>query len=140
MNTLYAMKKSTILLLLLISTSTCFSQSLFFDQLNGSTWKSEAYYNDSLIKEWEEIGLGKLQHAIDSLKVDVTLWTFKNEQLTIKHYNAYRKKATLVVKYKYKVSPEKGTLKLMLHNSEILEYKAGINANGSFVLLRRKKD
>lgn len=129
------MRKSNLILLIIFSTMTCFGQSLFFDNINNSTWKSGADYNDSTIRASKQIGLTKVYHSTDSLQVNVTIWTFKDEFLVVKHYDYRLKKDSLIVRYKYKVNAEKGILILTFNDKKSIEYEVGITSSGSFVLL-----
>jgi len=133
------MKSIKLTIILIVSTMTCFGQSMFFDDLNNSTWKSEAYYNDSTIRTSKEIGLGKVRYSTDSLKVDVTIWTFKDSSLTIKYYDCRLKKDSLIATYKYQVNADKGVFKIILNDNETLEYEVGIISTGSYASLTRTK-
>jgi hypothetical protein len=132
------MKKISLLITILVFTMTCWGQSLFFENLNNSTWKSEPYYNDSTIRTSKEIRLGKIKSSTDSLKVNVTIWMFKNGSLTIKYYDGYSKKDSLVAIYKYEPYPDRGVLKIILNDNKTLEFEAGIISTGSYASLKRK--
>lgn len=124
---------------MIIFTMTCFGQSLFTDNISNATWKSEAHYNDSTIRNSKKIELGRVRHSKDSLKVDVTLWIFKDGSLSIKYYDCQLKKESLVAKYSYEVYADKGILKIILNDNQTLEYEVGIISNGSFICLTRTK-
>ncbi len=133
------MKNISLTALLLITTLTCFGQAMFFDDLNNSTWKSEPYYNDSTIRTSKEIGLGKVRHSTDFLKVNVTIWTFKDGSLTINYYDCHLKKDSLIATYKYQVNADKGIFKIILNDNKTLEYEVEIISTGSYASLTRTK-
>lgn len=133
------MKNITLTLFFIISIATCFGQSLFFDELTNSTWTSESYHNDSTITTSKEIGLWNVRHSIDSLKVNGTIWTFKDGFLTINYYDCHLKKENFIASYKYQANPDKGIFKIIRNNNKVLEYAVGIISTGSYAILVRTK-
>lgn len=133
------MKNITLTIFLLISTITCFGQTLFFDNLNNSAWTSASNITDSTIRNTKEIPLGKLSFSKDSLKTNVTIWNFKDGLLTIMHYHYQLKAENIVATYKYETNIEKGILKITLDDKKTLEYKVGIVSTGNFALLMKRK-
>lgn len=133
------MKNITLTIFLLISTMTCFGQTLFFDNLNNSYWTSASNITDSTIRDSKEIPLGKLNFSKDSLKANVTIWNFKDGLLTIMYYDYQLKTEKMVATYKYEANLDKGILKITLADNKTLEYKVGIVSTGNYALLMKKK-
>lgn len=136
-NTQRLMKKNILQLVFCISSFFCIGQSLFFDNLNNSIWKSDENYNDSSIRTTKEIGLSKLINSPDVLINNVTIWEFKNDTLTIYHFDCNSRKDSLIATYRYETNAEKGIINIILNENEILEYKVGIISTGSHALLVR---
>jgi hypothetical protein len=136
------MKKLIPILIMSISTIGCFGQTLFFDDLVNSTWKSEPYFNDTIIKTIEEIGLRKLKYPVDSLKANATIWNFKDGSLTVKYYDCRLKKESLIATYNYAITKDahEQTLKITGVDNTTSEYVAGVASTGGFALLMRKKE
>ncbi|MBL7888429.1 MAG: hypothetical protein JNL24_02690 [Bacteroidia bacterium] len=134
------MKKIAIILLLTFITSIAIGQSLFFDNINNSIWTSDANYNDSTIRNAQQIGLGKLNGSVDSLKIDLTVWTFKNGILTISHYTCKDKKTSAIATYEYATEEvkRKTKLKLIFSETESALYGIGITSIGNYSLLIRE--
>ncbi len=134
------MKRFTLILFTTILTVTCFGQSLFFDNLNNSKWKSEAFFNPLTIKQSKDIYLAKMNHAKDSLKVDITIWTFRENELEISFYDCKNKTDSVLISCKYEIDSSSIKPFLILYfDNEQLKYKVGINSSGNFALLTRKK-
>lgn len=132
------MKKIILLLLFYSSSILCFGQTLFFDNLNNSRWKSDENYDETSIRNTKEIGLGKLITSTDSLTINVTIWEFKDDTLTILHFDCISRKDRLIATYKFEANSEKGILKIFLNESENLEYEVGIISTGNYAILIRK--
>lgn len=132
------MKKIILLLLFYSSAIPSFGQTLFFDNLNNSRWKSDENYDETSIRNTKEIGLGKLITSTDSLTINVTIWEFKDDTLTILQFDCNSRKDSLVATYKYDANAEKGIIKIILNESESLEYEVGIISTGNYALLIRK--
>lgn len=133
------MKKSIIVLLVVFSTMNCFGQSLFFDNANNSTWESMSYYNDSTIRVSSQIFLEQRRNPLDSLKSDITTWTFKDGSLTIKYYNYILKQTSLIVTYKYQVNRDKRILEIILNDNKKLKYEVGTLLPGRNAILTKLK-
>lgn len=128
--------RSLIVSIVFISvTPNAFSQSLFFDHLNNSTWMTEKFYNDSTLGVSPEIGLHKVRSAADSVGAGLTVWRFKNDVVTISNHKSSTRST-----YSYKADQEKGLLTIYLKDTKPLVYNVGIVSTGSFVLLTRKKN
>jgi len=131
-----------IFLAIALCRHSCHGQSLFFTDLNTSTWVSSAGINDLPLKTSEDIPLSKLILSKDSLTKNVSIWTFRDSTLTIQKYHASQKTETLIGIYKFESFPEKGLLKVTLSNGQPLLYKVGILSSGHYALLineRKKK-
>jgi hypothetical protein len=133
------MKKATLLIAFIVSAISSFSQTLFFDNLNNTTWIATVKSKDSTIKNAREISLGKLSGSKDSLRTNATCWNFKDGLLTITHYNYQLKTETPVATYNYQPKVDKGVLSIALPDSP-QEFEVGINSFGNFALLMPKKE
>jgi hypothetical protein len=133
------MKNISLTILLLISTLTCFGQSMFFRDLNSSTWISSSEISDLILKSCKEIPLAKLIYSRDSINKDVTIWTFRDSVLTIVKYSFQQKKDTLIGEYKYSVN-DKSVLQITLQDKTELKYNVGIVSTGYYALLIRAKE
>jgi hypothetical protein len=132
------MKKATLLFAFIVFTINSFSQTLFFNNLNNSTWIATVKSKDSTIKNAREISLGKLSVSKDSLKTNATCWNFKDGLLTITHYDHQLKTETPVATYNYQPNVEKGILTIAQPDPP-QNFLVGINSSGNFALLIRKK-
>ena len=134
------MKKIILFMFFANSSISSWAQSLFFDNLNNSVWRSEvSYNNDTTIRSENHIGLYRLRLPADSLKDNATIWEFKNKVLTIKHYNYQKRKYSLIGVFTYQTDPDKGILKLSLNEGESIEYEVGITSTGNYVDLGKRK-
>jgi len=133
------MKNITLTIFLLISTMTCFGQTLFFDNLNNSSWTSASNTTNSAIRDSKEIPLVKLNFSKNSL-ANVTIWNFKDGLLTIIYYDYQLKTEKIIATYKYEANVDKGILKITLADNKTLEYKVGIVSTGNYALLMKKKE
>ena len=132
------MKKTFFTILVLLYALTCFGQTLFFDNLNSSTWTSSADISDLTLKSNKEIALAKLIYSRDSINKDVTIWTFRDSIVTIVKYDFTTKTDSLIGKYKY-AHNDKGILKITLQDNTELNYKVGIVSTGYYAVLLRIK-
>lgn len=134
------MKTIYSIFLLLICTLRIQSQSMFFDSLPSSNWKSTDYINESLILKTKKIGLIKQRQSLDSLKQASTVWIFKEYIVVIKYIQPQIKKDSLLVAYRYEIDKDKKLLKLILEDETKIEFNVGITSTGSFANLTRKKE
>jgi len=93
-----------------------------------------------VINSIAEIPLRKLNFARDSLRSNVTIWSFKNKSVTVRHYNSMQKNENPIGCYKYQVDRNKGILKIILNDNKVLNYKIGIVSEGNYALLIREKE
>lgn len=133
------MKNIFLTIFLLISTLTCFGQSMFFDNLNSSTWTSSFDISDLTVKSYKDIPLAKLIYSRDSINKNVTIWTFKDSVLTIVKYYFKQKTDSIVGNYKYSVN-DKSVLQIILDDSAALKYEVGIVSTGYYAVLYRTKE
>lgn len=126
-------------LLLFLPLANCLSQSLFFEELNPSTWKCAKRINDSTLKIIQEIELSKINQK-ESLKQDAMLWSFKSGILTLSEYDSVLKREFIVSKYPYVIDFGKGILSIVLDDELRLNYKVGIISTGTFALLTKMKE
>jgi hypothetical protein len=133
------MKILSLTILLILSSLNCFGQSLFFDDLNSSTWMSSTYISDSTLKTCREIPLAKLIFSKDSINEDLTIFTFRDSALTIVKYSYQQKTESIVGKYKYSVN-DQNVLQITLQDGTLLKYKVGIVSTGYYAVLYRTKE
>src|SRR5262245_43049216 len=133
------MKTTGLTILSIVLTLTCFGQTLFFDNLNNSTWVSGPNVTDAVVESSKQIHLGKIKLSIDSLRENVTVWNFKDDLLTIKFFDNQQKKATTVATYKYEANRNKGILTIYINNKPV-DFQVGITSTGDNALLIRKKE
>jgi hypothetical protein len=132
------MLKNIAFILILILPATGIGQTLFFDNLKNSVWTSEEHLNDVTILKQKEIGLWRLRITTDSVRVNKTIWAF-NDSLVISYHTAAAGVDTVIIRYKYEVDKEKGLLKIITADKEVLTYEVGIISTGSYASLTRKK-
>ena len=132
------MKQLITIIILLTSTFTSVGQSLFFDNLETTLWTSDISIIDSTntIGNGNGFGLENLNVSKDSIKIDRTIWSFK-DSLIITYYDATRREESLIGKYEYK--SDNNLLIISFENNDPTEYTVGIISTGSFVLLTKKK-
>lgn len=133
------MKTFLALFIVISSSIVCSAQTLFFDNLNNSTWTSESYINEKVIGTMTEIPLRKLNFAKDSLRSNVTIWSFKNKMVTVRHYNSMQKNETKIGSYKYQIDRGKGVLKIFISDNNALNFNVWIVSTGNYALLTREK-
>jgi len=134
------MRGITLIIFHIVTTLTSFGQTLFFDNLDNSTWTSTPDISDSIIKSSEQIPLTKLIYSKDSINKDVTIWAFRNNTLTIVNYSCKTKSDSLVGTYKYDVLQDKSILQITINDNLVLKYKAGIVSTGYYAVLLRTKE
>ena len=134
------MKGIILTIVFIVSTLTSFGQSMFFNNLNNSTWTSTADISDLTIKNSKQIPLSKLIYSKDSINKDVTIWTFKDSVLTIVNYDCHKKMDSLVGTYKFEVLQDISILQITLRDNLVLNYKVGIVSTGYYAVLLRTKE
>lgn len=132
------MKRFT-LFLFLITTIPCLAQTLFFDDLNTATWTSDFEISDSTLKNSKQIPLSKLVYSKDSIRKDVTIWTFRDSVLTIVKYDYQKKNERIAGTYTYRAVQDKCILQIMLPDNSVLTYNIGIVSSGYYAVLFQTK-
>lgn len=125
-------------ILSIVFTLTCFGQTLFFDNLETSTWLSVSTFSDSLLKNAAQIPLSKLNISKDSIRENVSTWNFEEGILTISYFDIDTHQETPISTYPYKANRDKGVLTINI-NKEDIEFEVGITSTGNNALLIRKK-
>lgn len=124
---------------IVISAYSSFGQSMFFETLNSTTWASESDISELTLKSFKEIPLEKLIYSKDSIYKDLTIWTFRENVLTIVKYSFNQKLDSIVGKYNYSVH-DNCILKIILQDGSLLKFKVGIVSSGyNAVLYSLKK-
>lgn len=132
------MKRSLLLLAGFVCTLSCAAQTMFFGNLEHTTWLSEPGITDSIMQYAKEIPLSKWKLPKDSIKEEVTVWDFKAGVLTISYYNFQQKTETVIASYNYSINHDKGIL-MIYTGDKAQHFIAGITSTGNNVLLIRKK-
>lgn len=123
---------------IVISAYSSFGQSLFFETLNSSTWASESNISEVTLKSFKEIPLEKLIYSKDSIYKDVSIWTFRENILTIVKYSINQKSDSIIGKYKYSVH-DKCVSKIILQDGSLLKFTVGIVSSGYNAVLNSLK-
>jgi hypothetical protein len=113
---------------------TGFSQSLFFDELNTTTWTSAATFSEADFEQKKEIPLSKLTMPQEKIDKDVSIWTFKDDVLTIVYFNATEQKTRLVGVFPFEVI-DQNILQIQLKDGSNCNYKVGIVSTGNYAYL-----
>ncbi len=129
------MKQFLYSILFILISSSCFGQTLFFENLNQSSWTSDLIKNEVQFSNSTEIHLSKLKVSKDSIIRSVSIFTFKDSILTITNYDFKHKTETLIGNYNYKTPNY--TLIVSLNDSTQLDFGVGIISTGSFATLYR---
>ena len=133
------LKQLLLLFILFMSTNLCNGQSLFFDNLNKSVWKSDENLNSRTIAQAKTINLAKLTKPADSLTINRTIWYF-NDSLIVTFYNSDLKKESVIGTYSYKQNKNKGLLVINSGNNQEFTFGVGIISTGAFATLTRKRE
>ena len=134
------MKNYITFIYLILICSTSFGQTLFFDNLHTTTWTSTTINNESEIIKTTKIGLLKLTSPKDSVKQNVSLWTFRDSILTITNYDSISKTETLIGKYYFDSIYDQAILQIKFSDTSQTVYDIGIISTGNYASLNRKKD
>ena len=132
------LKQLTTIFFFLVTTTFCFGQSLFFDNLENSIWTTDSSFTESTFTENQKIGLTKLRITKDSIRTDRVIWTFK-DGLIVTYFDTTLKQEKTIGKYAYKHDNDNGLLVITVDDKGPISYSVGIVSTGSFVLLTKKK-
>lgn len=122
-------------------TIQSFGQDMLIEGLKESKWTCESTINDFNIGSLEEIGIVKLKVPIDSIKINLTVWTFADNEIWIQRYEKRKGLSKSIVKCSYQYDAEKKELKIFhfSQDSTVWEYSVVMASTGSYVLMTRKK-
>jgi hypothetical protein len=123
--------------ILTINSIVCFGQNIFADDLKNFPWTSDEQLDIEEIQTTTEIGLSILKIPKDSLTINRTIWTFK-DNLTLSHYNSKGHAEKIILSCKYAIEWDKTLLNIQCPNMEQLTYTFTFVSTGSFILLTRK--
>ncbi|UTW65463.1 hypothetical protein KFE94_12475 [bacterium SCSIO 12643] len=130
------MKHLIFYIVVFISTS-CWGQSLFFNDLKNTLWSSDSSIADITHAKRNEFGLEKLSKPIDSLTTNRTIWYFR-DSLRIKLYNTDLKQERLIGTFAYQI--EGNHLIISFNKNAPILYSVGVTSTGTFALLTPSKD
>jgi hypothetical protein len=133
------MKHLLITIFSILSLLSTNAQSLFYNDLNRSTWSTPWSAFDSTFVWVSQIPITKIDFNKNLLQEDVLLWMFNDSTVVFSHYNSKTHQETPIEKIKYHVT-EESVLQFHLPTGEVLAYEVGIVSTGNFaVLLKEKK-
>jgi len=126
--------------LLAFSPGLCFGQDFVLDNLTNSRWTSGIKVTDFNIGGLKEVGLSKLKVPVDSIKNDVSIWEFKDQELKISKYKHGQGLDSLIVKCSYDYDKNKRVIRIFhfSQDSSFWEYSLGIVSTGNYILMTRK--
>lgn len=123
-----------LLIFLFFFPLTCLGQSLFFEDLNTTTWTSAATFTEVDFEQKKEIPLSKLTVPQEKIDKDLTIWTFKDDFLTIVYYDVAKQQTRLVGVFSFEVVNET-ILQIQLKDGSNCKYKVGIVSTGNYAYL-----
>jgi hypothetical protein len=123
--------------ILTINSIVGFGQNIFADEVRNFPWTSDEQLDIEEIQKTKEIGLSILKIPKDSLTINRTIWTFK-DNLTLSHYNSKDHAEKIISSCKYDFDWNKGLLTIQWPDIEQLTYDFTFVSTGSFILLTRK--
>lgn len=135
----HPMKNLLALIFSIFIGSTCFGQTLFFDKLNTITWTSVTISNEQELINSTEIPLSKLKLSKDSIKQNLSIWTFRDSVITIVNYDCNSKKDSLIGIYKFDSIFKEAVLQIKFNDTVQPVYDIGIISTGSYANLNRRK-
>ncbi len=114
---------------------------MLIDGLKTYKWTSETEIDDFNISKLEEIGITKLNIPVDSLKTDLTIWTFTDNEIQIQRYEHEKGLSESIVKCTYQYDSAKKELQLFhfSQDSTFWEYSVVMVSTGNYILMTRKK-
>ena len=119
--------------------STSFGQSLFFENLSTTTWTNQWINSESEIINKSKIGLSKLNHSMDSITENLSLWNFREGILIISNYDYVAKSEQLIAKFKFDSIYDQGILQITFGGNEQTVYDIVKTSSGDYALLNCKK-
>ncbi|HEY0744189.1 MAG TPA: hypothetical protein VGD40_22135 [Chryseosolibacter sp.] len=126
-------------IILTLHSLTCLGQDFLTDNLKTSRWIVGEEITAENIKQQKRITLSKLKTPNDSLLEDVTIWTFTNDSIHIKHYDRKSKHTKNEFDRAYGYRLDNGLLKIKIDGNSYVAFTPAIISTGSFILLTRKK-
>jgi hypothetical protein len=118
----------------------CFGQDFVIDNLTNNRWTSRVIVTDFNIGGFKEIGLSKLKAPINSIKNDVSIWEFGNQEVKIVSYRNGQGLDSLIIKCTYDYDKNKRAIRIFhfSQDSRFWDYSLGIVSTGNYLLLTRK--
>lgn len=116
-------------------------QDMIMDGLKDSKWTSAVQVDDFTLGGLREIGITQLRSPLNSIKTDVSIWTFTDSEIWIQSYTTEKGLDQTMVKCSYQYNAEKRELSVFhfSQDSTIWHYSLAITSSGSFVLMTRNK-
>ncbi len=135
------LKRIILILFIGFGTLPSFGQDILIDGLMNSKWTSETKINDFNIGGLKEIRISKLKSAVDSIKSDLFILTFTDNEILIQRYKQGKGLDDTIVKCTYQYDSKKKEIKIFhwSQDSTFWEYSIVIVSTGSYVLMTRKK-
>ena len=134
------LKKLILILFVGFWTIQAFGQDMFIDGLIDSKWTCDKTIDDFNIGTINNIGISKLKVPVDSIKIDLNVWTFTNDEIWIQRYEKGKGLSKSIVKCTYEYSAEKKELKIFhfSQDSTVWEYSIAMISAESYVLMTKK--
>lgn len=135
------LKKLILILFVSFWTIQSFGQDMLIDGLKEWKWVCEKTIDDFNIGTLEEIGISKLKVPVDSIKTELTVWSFTDNEIWIQRYKKGKGLSKSIVKCTYQYDAEKKQIKIFHFSqySAFWEYSVVMISTGSYVLMTRKK-
>ena len=132
--------RQILFILFIFLTRLSLGQDFVLDNLANTKWTAEIKVTDFNIGELKEIGLAKLKVPIDSIKNDVSIWEFNDNNLKILNYTNEKGMDSLIVKCRYEYDDNKKLMRIFhfSQDSNFWEYSLQIDSNGYHIMMTRK--
>lgn len=128
------------LILFIVMPGLCIGQEFVLDNLTNSLWCSKIIVTDFNIGGLKEIGLTQFKVPIDSIKSDMSVWEFSNNELKITNYRNGQVVDNVRVKCIYEFDNIKRVIRIFhySHDAGFWEYSIGTVSTGSYIIMTRR--
>jgi len=135
------MKKIILLIFIGFGVIKSFSQDMTIDNLKNFKWISETQINDFNIGNQKVIGISKLSTTVDSLKINLSVFTFTDDEIWIQSYKPDKGLDEKIIKCTYQYDEQKKEMKIFhwSQDSAFWEYSVGIVSSGNYIRMTKKE-